>query len=316
MLIKYNMNEENIINQTPFPTETDFPEICEEDQLEEKGAVSSDFKRVREKTAWIWRNTTASNFCRHAIRIALYLAIPIGFVAVILPMGGTLLTIAIVGLVILGVSGFCYKKEWWQKTKDKVCGLITDLFVVGGFALRFPLALRRNKTERKDYRKNEVKETRLVVYVHGFLHNKSYGVHASKDLLKSEKTRRSEDPITEKDIYSVNLAPRVITYQSIDEYARFLATKLEKIHKGRGLDKEKEKLKVIFVCHSMGGLAVGQFAKEYSKKVPVDIRRIITNGTPWHGTKIARVMPSFVKCANVSGSSIPSGSYRIYELYC
>ncbi|HEV8052532.1 MAG TPA: hypothetical protein VGP47_08555, partial [Parachlamydiaceae bacterium] len=139
-----------------------------------------------------------------------------------------------------------------------------------------PLAFKSNVSHKK----NEGDKP-LVVFVHGFLHNKTCWESLVKKL--GYDTSGKDCPITKKDIYAINLG-EPLTIEEIDHYARYLATKLEQIRIKRGL----ETLDVVMDCHSMGGLVAARFLT-YAPMVGVNVVRLIANGTPWHGTPLAHI---------------------------
>lgn len=205
----------------------------------------------------------------------------IGFAAFVLPVSLLLVAITAIGLLALGLFSWALlhpkTAKVWRMAKNKLFGIATDLFHLPGTVFLTPFAFEPNAT-----RKQEGKQTPLVVFVHGFLHNKTCWNSLAKEL--QNKTKGTLHPITKGDMYAINFGAPV-TVKEIDHYSRFLATKLEQIRKERKLTK----LDVILDCHSMGGLVAGHFAADYASLAGVNVLRLISNGTPWHGTPVAHL---------------------------
>ncbi len=256
-------------------------------EIETLSNSESSFERVREQPGCVWRKIKKSVAFQKVFQCILGIGTTIAFFAVILPLSLVLVGINILGLLILGLStpALAHQKgaKVWKIFKNKLLGLLSDLAALPKAALITPFAFQTNSSFAVEEEKDKI-----VVFVHGFLHNKTCWGSLSKKLQK--ETRQDDSPITEKDIYSINLgAP--ITVNSIETYARFLATKLEQIRKRRNV----ETLNVVFDCHSMGGLVAGVFATQFAKEVNVKVLRLIANGTPWHGTPMAK-LGSWAQC--------------------
>lgn len=245
------------------------------------------FERVREAPNSLWQRIHDSVRFRRVFQAAIWVATSIVFVAVVLPISLLLVTISAIGLLALGLFSpallHSHSAKIWRMAKNKIFGLLNDLFYLPRGVLISPLAFEPNVSCKQEGNKKTV-----VVFVHGFLHNKTCWNSLVNEL--QEETKNSANPIKDKDIYAINLGAPV-TVNNIDHYSRYLATKLEKIRKDRKLDK----LEVVLNCHSMGGLVAGHFAVTYASAAGVNVRRLISNGTPWHGTPMA-YLGGFAKC--------------------
>lgn len=103
-----------------------------------------------------------------------------------------------------------------------------------------------------------------VLLVHGYGCNSGYWHAMSKSLQKANITHRA-----------VDLEPVI---GSIDEYAPLIHRAVETLCRETGSDK------VVIVAHSMGGLASRAYLRDHG---PARIARLITLGTPHHGTSLA-----------------------------
>lgn len=77
-------------------------------------------------------------------------------------------------------------------------------------------------------------------------------------------------------VHIINNEPREAT---VEQYARELALEVDAVRAAAGVDR------VDLVCHSMGGVVAGTFLNQMRGHDAV--RRLVTLGTPWHGTRVA-----------------------------
>jgi triacylglycerol esterase/lipase EstA (alpha/beta hydrolase family) len=77
-------------------------------------------------------------------------------------------------------------------------------------------------------------------------------------------------------VYTINYGP---PYGDIEHFAEQLAAKIESVCAATGATR------VLLVCHSMGGLVARAYLRQ---RGPACIQRIITIGTPHHGSVFAR----------------------------
>lgn len=245
------------------------------------------FERVRENSNVMWKKIDANDFFRNALQVAVGVMALAIFTAVILPASLIFTAVSVVGLVALGLTSPALlhpgAAKVWRTVRDKIFGLLSDLVCLPKAVLITPLAFKPNVSRAQE--KGDGKP--LVVFVHGFLHNKTCWESLGKKLCK--ETRGSDHPIEHRNIYAINLG-EPLTTEHIDHYARFLATKLEQIR----IKRDLETLDVVVDCHSMGGLVAARFLT-YAPLIGVNVIRLISNGTPWHGTPIAHVA-SIVDC--------------------
>jgi len=92
-------------------------------------------------------------------------------------------------------------------------------------------------------------------------------------------------------IWAINHRPRS---SSIPVFAKQLGRAIERLKEASGADR------VALVCHSMGGVIAAYALKEYG--YGEHVRRVITLGTPWKGTK------TFVFCWTREGRDLKAGS--------
>lgn len=114
-----------------------------------------------------------------------------------------------------------------------------------------------------------VRGRRGVVFIHGFVCNRGFW---NPWLFR---LRASGHPFA-----AVSLEP---VFGSIDDYVPLVEAAVQRVTAATGLPP-------LLVCHSMGGLA----ARAWLRAHPADTRvhRVITIGTPHHGTWLGRFSPS------------------------
>ncbi len=114
---------------------------------------------------------------------------------------------------------------------------------------------------------------RGIVLVHGFFCNRALWTDWMKQLIAKQRV-----------FVSVDLEP---AFGSISEYADAVEAAIAQVEQATGLPP-------VVVCHSMGGLAIRAWAARFIGRDGdmKRIHRIITLGTPHHGTAIAVAMYS------------------------
>jgi pimeloyl-ACP methyl ester carboxylesterase len=105
-----------------------------------------------------------------------------------------------------------------------------------------------------------------VVLVHGVLVN-----DGAWFMMRRYLVRQGTAPV-----YTINYGP---PYGDIERFAGQLGTKIESVCAATGAAR------VALVCHSMGGLVARAYLRQHG---PARIHRIITIGTPHHGSVLAR----------------------------
>lgn len=239
------------------------------------------FIQIRSQDTLLWKKIKSNIIFQKVFSSLVGIGTTTGFIIFVLPTSLLLGSACIIGFTLLGLSSPMLisnkASKIWHNVKNKLIGKFTDLAVLPKVTLLTPLAFQPNISF-------DIKEQRdkILVFVHGFLHNKSCWVTLSKKIIKDMKN--NDNPITEQDIYAINLG-EPITIKSIEIYAHFLATKLDQIRTTRNL----EKLKVIIVSHSMGGLVSAFFAIKFAEQSKIEVIRLIANGTPWDGTPMANL---------------------------
>ncbi len=105
-----------------------------------------------------------------------------------------------------------------------------------------------------------------VVFVHGYLHNRSAWVKYFRWLRREGYSH----------LLAIDLRGK---FNSIETYARQLSREIEELTRNCGAEK------VDIVAHSMGGLV----SRYYIQKLGGDkkVRKLVTLGTPHNGTKVA-----------------------------
>lgn len=245
------------------------------------------FEKVHQEPTILWKKIQENKTFEIIFQVAFGLSTFLAFTAIILPASIVLACINFVALMTLGLCSPALlhptTAKIWRTVKNKIFGVFTDLLYLPKTILITPLAFKSNVSH-----KIEKGNGPLIVFVHGFFHNKTCWETLSAKI--QQETKNSRNPITQKDIYAINLGDP-LTVEEIDHYARHLATMLEQIRNNRNL----KTLDVILDGHSMGGLVSAHFATSYASLVGINVLRIISNGTPWHGTPMAYI-GSLTKC--------------------
>lgn len=109
---------------------------------------------------------------------------------------------------------------------------------------------------------------RGVVLVHGFVCNRGMWTPWLRVL------RDRGDPFV-----AVNLEP---VFGSIDDYVPLIDAAVRRLVDATGVAP-------LVVCHSMGGLAVRAWLAAQSPAAPAPVHRVVTIGTPHHGTWLSRL---------------------------
>ncbi|MFA5250261.1 MAG: alpha/beta fold hydrolase [Parachlamydiales bacterium] len=135
---------------------------------------------------------------------------------------------------------------------------------------------------QKSWKWKKYLSKRGIILVHGYLNNASALFYHGHQLSKA-----GFGPIR-----AVNLGN---PFLSIEEYALRLKKKIEKMQQEFNLDE------VVIIGHSMGGLVASYFALYLDDKKLV--RRIISLGTPFQGTKVAKI--GLGKCVKEMESNSP-----------
>lgn len=104
-----------------------------------------------------------------------------------------------------------------------------------------------------------------VLLIHGYVCNSGQWQTLSQCLIKNQITH-----------YAVDLEP---VLGSIDCFAPIIHRAVNQLR------RETESNKILIVAHSMGGLAVRAYLRDYGK---AHIAKVITLGTPHHGTVLAK----------------------------
>ena len=108
-------------------------------------------------------------------------------------------------------------------------------------------------------------DRRGVVFIHGLVCNRGLWTPWLKELRAQGHA-----------FIAVNLEP---VFGSIDDYAVIVDLAVRRVSKCTGLPP-------VLVCHSMGGVAARAWLRNAS--TDVNVHRIVTIGTPHHGTRLAR----------------------------
>ena len=101
-------------------------------------------------------------------------------------------------------------------------------------------------------------------------------------------------------VHTLNLEP---VYASIDAYAPLLAARIAQVLASTGAAE------VTLVCHSMGGLAARAHLRECARQNSAHgVAKLVTLGSPHHGTQLARIERS------ANGRQMVPGSRWLMEL--
>jgi len=198
----------------------------------------------------------------------------------------TVATVALVALATLGLI-----KAWEKITphlpkflripanyiQSVICGLAS----AAGLGAIWLIDYTKKNVKPEDVNPNQP----LVIGVHGFLGGGNNWMYMFSRLREAGH----------ENLATINLGNAFV---SIDDYADKLHQLVGKYESNQVLkDKLNGKpLEIQFVCHSMGGLV----ARHYKQKYPddnVNIKNIVTLGTPLNGTKVSKLALGVSKAA-------------------
>ncbi len=147
-----------------------------------------------------------------------------------------------------------YRVSWWH-----ACKLFLGEFKATMTASSWTMPFRSFST-----RIAENSQALPVLLIHGYGCNSGYWHPMSNALLQANITH-----------HAVNLEPVI---GGIDEYVPLIHRAVEKLCKETGRDR------IVIVAHSMGGLATRAYLRDHGSR---RVAKIITLGTPHHGTALA-----------------------------
>lgn len=145
-----------------------------------------------------------------------------------------------------------------KKLLGYVWTIILDFFALCAFVFTYLINFTRWNPKKK------ASQT-PVLLVHGYLHNSSAWIFF--------RNRLNAAGIG--DVYTVNLGKPL---GSIEHHAKTIQRKLKEVEEISGRDD------IILVGHSMGGLASAYYATHLAR--PGTVKKVITLGSPLHGSKL------------------------------
>ncbi len=164
---------------------------------------------------------------------------------------------------------------------------VSDFFSGLALAAIWPMDYENRNPQPKDINPKQP----LRIAVHGFSGSSNHLNRFKEAGLDNFVTVNLGHAFHSMDDFTENLHKMVIKYKRGMIEAK-------KLRKG-------QKLKVQFVCHSMGGLVAREYNQRYAKKDGVSVLDICTLGTPLDGTKIA-----YIAFASNSGRAMfPSSKF-------
>lgn len=125
---------------------------------------------------------------------------------------------------------------------------------------------------------------RGVVFIHGLICNRGFWTPWLMQL-RDKGMQQPSHAFT-----AISLEP---VFASIDAYVEQIETAVQRVTKASGLAP-------VLVCHSMGGLAARAWLKRQND--PHRVHRVVTIGTPHHGTWLARFAHGHSGCQMQQGS--------------
>lgn len=151
--------------------------------------------------------------------------------------------------------------------------------------------------------------TGLIVFVHGIFGD-------AKDTWMNEQTGAYFPELVSKDstfsgydIFMYGFAsPKMNTALNIDE----LGEDLRSTFNDQGFSKYS---KIVFVCHSMGGLVSRSFLIKYREKWASKVKLIYYFATPGNGSQIASLAKSFSKNQQLENLQIEDGDKYLSHQY-
>lgn len=185
-----------------------------------------------------------------------------------------ILTSSLIALTVLGIL-----KAWQLITprlpnvlripanylQSSVCGIASAI----ALAAIWPINYAKNNIKPEDVDPSKP----LIIGIHGFMGSSNNWIYHFGRLKEAGY----------KNLASINLGN---WFLSIDDYIEKVR-ELVLNYKNNAPLPPDGKLKIQFLCHSMGGLVARHYNQKYSKEDGVIIDDIITLGTPLDGTRVA-----------------------------
>lgn len=207
----------------------------------------------------------------HSLTILAAAATVAAFAATVLT--GTLpITVLIVTSVAFGILGTVqgtrfikpYLPKQIQHFINVLKASVVDLLAIPAMALIYPV-----KQSWFDPKKGDSEQTPILL-VHGYLHNSSGWIYHRYQYKQAGFTN----------IFTVDLGHPL---HSIEEYSKVVQKKIEEIQEKTGRNDVK------LVGHSMGGVVSAHYALNHAQPDGIEVKDLITLGSPLMGTKIAPI---------------------------
>lgn len=165
--------------------------------------------------------------------------------------------------IIFHLLAYPFTLKAWNKTAmiEQFTASIKESIALALAVLSFPI----NGTSF-DPPPEAAKDKTPILLVHGYLHNSS-GWH----FMRHQLEQQGLGPI-----YTINLGG---PFDSIEDYAQRVKAKVESI----GCKD------LILIGHSMGGLVSSEYATTHAKTDQINVKAVITLGSPMNGTHIASI---------------------------
>ena len=202
-----------------------------------------------------------------------YIAIPL-FVTIQVVAG----IVALTSLTALAILGFL--KAWQLITPhlpdfirvplNHIQASICGFFSACVLAVIWPLDYTKKNIKPEDVDPSKP----LIIGIHGFMGSSNNWIYHFKRFKEAGYNN----------LASINLGNCLESIN--DEYIEKVRKLVLEYKKGVKLPPG-EKLKIQFVCHSMGGLVAREYNQRFSEMDDVEIEDIITLGTPLDGTRVA-----------------------------
>lgn len=188
--------------------------------------------------------------------------------------------VVLVSLIGLGVLLTLKVWQWIEPYAPNVVRLPLNYiqsFICGGIsavvlAIIWPINLEKKNPTARDCDKNQTP----ILMIHGFLGSSNNWIYHRYRLKNAGY----------KNLFSINLGSH---FTSLTASAEKLRKMVKEVYKQTGRND------IVFLCHSRGGLVAREYNQHYASKDGVEVKKIITLGTPLRGTGIAKCTFGFVR---------------------
>lgn len=204
------------------------------------------------------------------------------------PLISLVLTVSATGLAILLTQKAISKAMPYLPRSLQVAVHLVQSIATEAFALMaviallpFKLSSKTHEIIQQESQSQDQDQSQVpILFIHGFLHNSSCGRYHEYLLGKAaEEAEKAGQPVSYGPTFAVDLSP----FGSIKDHTEIVEEKIREIRTQYGYKK------INLICHSMGGIVAANYLRTHHEDQNID--KVVTLGTPFHGTPMAYLAP-------------------------